>query len=47
MKISFDYENYYEVNFNEGFDEIDGFLETFYEWCDHNNIDIEFNEEGG
>mgnify|MGYP001403871358 CR=1 FL=1 len=24
-----------------------GFLETFYEWCDDNGIDIEFDENGG
>ncbi len=46
MKISFDYKDYREVNFNDYFLQ-DGFLETFYEWCDFNGIDIEFDEDGG
>ena len=37
--------NYKEVVFVDEFLE-NGFLETFYEWCDFNGIDIEFNEDG-
>ena len=33
-----DFDDYYLEN---------GFLETFYEWCDDNGIDIEFDESGG
>jgi hypothetical protein len=46
MKISFDYKNYNEVKFNNYFSK-GTFLETFYEWCDFNGIDIEFDKNGG
>ena len=38
--------SYQEVRFDNYFME-NGFLETFYEWCDFNDIDIEFDENGG
>tara|TARA_Y100000385_G_scaffold100700_1_gene104053 strand:+ start:810 stop:947 length:138 start_codon:yes stop_codon:yes gene_type:complete len=37
--------NYKEVVFVDEFLE-NGFLETFYEWCDFNGIDIEFDQDG-
>lgn len=46
MKIFFDNDVSKEVKFDDYFLE-NGFLETFYEWCDFNGIDIEFDENGG
>ena len=47
MKIFLDNDACKEVYFNQYYLEKDGFLETFYEWCDDNGIDIEFDENGG
>jgi len=46
MKIFLDNDVCKEVKFDNYFLE-NGFLETFYEWCDFNGIDIEFNKSGG
>tara|TARA_R100000657_G_C4560616_1_gene29831 strand:+ start:199 stop:339 length:141 start_codon:yes stop_codon:yes gene_type:complete len=46
MKIFLDNDACKEVYFDDHYLE-NGFLETFYEWCDDNGIDIEFDENGG
>jgi hypothetical protein len=46
VQISLDNKNYKEVKFNNCFLQ-NGFLETFFEWCDFNGIDIKFDKDGG